>query len=233
MGKKPRPSQLLFVFLYSLPEGSPDMACCLLHQKLQMLSCCIRHKLAHQQKLNTHSSSTIQTHSQSANISPEKPQMEKSAEFLTPVSSWTSDQWNESSNLPRKDSDSGSDDEFYEALETQEEGAEALEADHESERESKESEPETHQTGASEDITFCVSESQVPTSDNVTLPQKDPRIEKCEVEESELDSTVKVAVGSDANKSEAVVERVGALKPCGDLVLIATGEPLYIPITQV
>ena len=27
--------------------------------------------------------------------------------------------------------------------------------------------------------------------------------------------------------------RSGVLKRCGDLVLIATGEPLYVPITQV
>ena len=27
--------------------------------------------------------------------------------------------------------------------------------------------------------------------------------------------------------------RVGALKQCGDLVLVAVGDPLYIPITQV
>ena len=29
------------------------------------------------------------------------------------------------------------------------------------------------------------------------------------------------------------VERVGVLRPCGELVLIATGEPLCVPITQV
>lgn len=29
------------------------------------------------------------------------------------------------------------------------------------------------------------------------------------------------------------VERVGALEPCGDLILIATGEQLYVPVTQV
>ncbi len=33
--------------------------------------------------------------------------------------------------------------------------------------------------------------------------------------------------------SHSDTERVGALKPCGDLVLVATGEPLYIPVTQV
>ncbi|XP_059181022.1 rab3 GTPase-activating protein catalytic subunit isoform X2 [Centropristis striata] len=32
--------------IYGLPEGSPDLRCCLLHQKLQMLNCCIERKRA-------------------------------------------------------------------------------------------------------------------------------------------------------------------------------------------
>ncbi|KAF7709908.1 rab3 GTPase-activating protein catalytic subunit isoform X2 [Silurus meridionalis] len=30
--------------IYGLPAGPPDLRCCLLHQKLQMLNCCIEHK---------------------------------------------------------------------------------------------------------------------------------------------------------------------------------------------
>ncbi|TSM60542.1 Rab3 GTPase-activating protein catalytic subunit [Bagarius yarrelli] len=32
--------------IYGLPPGPPDLRCCLLHQKLQMLNCCIEHKKA-------------------------------------------------------------------------------------------------------------------------------------------------------------------------------------------
>ncbi|KAF4086748.1 hypothetical protein AMELA_G00087890 [Ameiurus melas] len=32
--------------IYGLPAGPPDLRCCLLHQKLQMLNCCIEHKKA-------------------------------------------------------------------------------------------------------------------------------------------------------------------------------------------
>ena len=37
----------------------------------------------------------------------------------------------------------------------------------------------------------------------------------------------------DAGDPGEGVERVGALEPCGDLVLVATGNRLYIPVTQV
>ncbi|XP_037319315.2 rab3 GTPase-activating protein catalytic subunit isoform X1 [Pungitius pungitius] len=33
-------------FIYGLPAGPPDLRCCLLHQKLQMLNCCIERKRA-------------------------------------------------------------------------------------------------------------------------------------------------------------------------------------------
>ncbi len=32
---------------------------------------------------------------------------------------------------------------------------------------------------------------------------------------------------------ELILSRVGAERRCGDLVLVATGEPLCVPITQV
>ncbi|XP_064389082.1 rab3 GTPase-activating protein catalytic subunit-like [Halichondria panicea] len=160
------------VQLRDLPEGSPDMGCCLLHQKLQMLNCCIRHKISHEQKLNT---PNIHSNSQTSildttNLS--------SMEFQTPNTSIhsASHDFKEKSH-DSTDSDS---DEFFEAMESH-----------------------------GDDVAMDTSEQ----SDGVPVEIKEPR-DACE--------------GSGVGG----VDSVGALKPCGDLVLVATGNRLFVPITQ-
>ena len=160
---------------FSVSDASPDMRCCLLHQKLQMLNCCIKHKLEHQQKLKTsniktHSSHTVVSDSHS---SPSSANVD--IDFHTPISSLRE---------PKKQqSQSSSDDEFYEALEDVPQQAES-----EHETSGMEISEMDHEFHADEDRTANVAGDSV---------------------------------------------REGVLKQCGDLVLVATGQPLCIPITQV
>jgi hypothetical protein len=140
-----------------------------------MLNCCIKHKLEHQQKLNTpniktHSSDTVVSHSHSSPSSPD-------VDFHTPISSLRD----------QKDSQSSSDDEFYEALE---------DVPHQVESE--------HETSGME----------ISEMDSESHAGDDRRTANV------------VAVGGDS-------VREGVLKQCGDLVLVATGQPLCIPVTQV
>lgn len=159
----------LISFLFSISEDIPDMGACLLHQKLQMLNCCIRHKKSHEEKLHT------------PNIG-------------TNLSQSTSDQTAQQDHTPSDGSGSGTDDEFYEALETQED----------SDGKSK-SMTKTDPIDSSRQVTMNI-ESSPAVSDFGT---------------------------KESSESDSVQGRIGALQQCGDLVLIATGKPLCIPVTQV
>ena len=152
-----------------------------------MLNCCIKHKLSHQQKLNT---PNIKTHSSSNSLSYSQSSPSSSyIEFLTPSSSLKKP-------TQQKDignNSSSSEDEFYEAFED--------------------------------------------------VPQKvESEHETSEMETSESDNHLKLSVteectnnerSSDTMPLESLSERQGELKQYGDLVLINTGQPLYIPVTQV
>ena len=39
------------ILIPGLPEGAPDLATCLVHQKLQMLNCCILHRIEREEKV--------------------------------------------------------------------------------------------------------------------------------------------------------------------------------------
>ena len=158
------------------------MRCCLLHQKLQMLNCCIKHKLKHQQKLKTpnvktHSSEMVMSHSHSSPSSPD-------VDFHTPISSLREP--------TKEDSQSSSEDEFYEALEDM---PQQVELEYETSR---------------------------MEMDSVQASSED---------KDDIRGTTEAAVGGDDVCGYGV--REGVLKQCGDLVLVATGQPLCIPITQV
>ena len=159
------------------------MRCCLLHQKLQMLNCCIHHKLSHQQKLKTPNS---KTHSSAKNQSCSQSSPSHShSDFHTPLST-----------LPAQQSDEGngssSDDEFYEALE------------------------DVNQTVESENGNE-ICEMEISKSEDL------PSAEDCPTDNDG---------GGDCVPHEEG-DREGVLKQCGDLVLVNTGLPLCIPVTQV
>ena len=144
-----------------------------------MLNCCIKHKLEHQQKLKTpniktHSSDIVMSHSHSIPSSPD-------VDFHTPISSLREP--------TEQDSQSSSEDEFYEALEDVPQQVES-----------------EHETSGME-----ISEM-------------------ANIQESPLDKYT-----DDGRTTTDIADSVreGVLKQCGDLVLIATGQPLCIPITQV
>ena len=166
---------------------------------------------------------------------------EKSAEFVTPVQEGG-------------ESASGSEDEFFEALESQEqlllrdtdrdvenenvlegnEGSESLQNDDKTIpqavcHDSVESMEETHSQSMEETHSQSMEE---------THSQSMKRTHSQSMEE--IDSRTKVAHHgiseppfTDEWGRGVAVERVGALHQCGDLVLIATGQPLCVPITQV
>lgn len=170
---------IVFLTPFSVSDDSPDMRCCLLHQKLQMLNCCVKHKLEHQQKLKTpniktHSSDTVMSHS-----NPSSPDVD----FHTPILSLREP--------TEQDSQSGSEDEFYEALE---DVPQQVDSEHEP------------------------SGMEISEMDNVQ-------------EESSLDKYTDDGRRTTTEAADGV--REGVLKQCGDLVLVATGQPLCIPITQV
>lgn len=241
-----------------------------------MLNCCIQHKLAHEQKLNTPLSSHLKfpetdSHSmvdsstaQSTDpySTPEKlaQNLEKSSEFLTPASSlvFTQQEVDAGGGSP-----SGSEDEFYEALESQEQvsfsardastldgrdsnfledGEMDIDSENVSDRADKELKVEQIRIESSEPLTLGLGEDIEEAHSQSTEETHPQSVEKTHSQflgeiESRTKETQHEVVESHLppNRHDGGVasERVGALQPCGDLVLIATGEPLYVPITQV
>ena len=275
----------LSLLLPSLPEGAPDMSCCLLQQKLQMLNCCIRHKLAHEQKLNTpHLQSHSQSHSSQLkfpetnshstdNSSTAQPtdsdstpaklaqSLDQSAEFITPVSSLVFAQQEEDAcggspgGSPSAcggspgGSPSGSEDEFYEALESQEQLSFSTRDDSTLDHrdsavlEDREMDIDNEVVSGKADeeleVKHNIFESSQPQAlglgDSVesTKEAHSQSIEETHSWEETPHEVVEPHLPPSRHDGDMASERVGALQPCGDLVLITTGEPLYIPITQV
>lgn len=253
----------------SLPEGAPDMSCCLLHQKLQMLNCCIRHKLAHEHKLNTphrqphshyhdphsqdlkspetHSHSTVSVSTvQPADSSSTDKLVEKSAEFVPPVQEGG-------------DSASGSEDEFFEALESQEqlslsprdgttfeskdsrlrdtdrdvENENVLERNEGSESLENDGKTSIPQSVSVESMEEAHSQSMEETHSQSMKRTRSQSMEDIDSRTKVIHHGMSEPPLTDEQERGVAVERVGALHQCGDLVLIATGQPLCVPITQV
>ena len=138
------------------------MGSCLFHQKLQMLNCCIQHKKKRENSMTDITGAQARS-------------------SKTGSDSKTSH--SESDVTPNVE-DSDTDDEFFEALESQDQT-----------------------TSVNAKRTSKVKEVHLVESESSVVILEDPH---------EVESSLS-----------------GVLKRCGDLVLVATGEPLYIPITQV
>jgi len=85
--------------------------------------------------------------------------------------------------------------------------------------------PKSEGSDTDEDEFFEALESQDRGSSGSDESQRvdvDEKIDEDKEEEGEISGNVESESG-----------RSGILRQCGDLVLVATGEPLYIPITQV
>lgn len=78
--------------------------------------------------------------------------------------------------------------------------------------------------------------SKSRTSRTPSSSDSDEFYEALEIQDSEMPDSAEAMVSScdtADSGSEQLQDRVGALRQCADLVLVATGEPLYIPVTQV
>lgn len=76
------------------------------------------------------------------------------------------------------------------------------------------------------------SQDETPSGSARRNTEEELRREKTEeIDPAPVDSPGSSIDGAHELESES--GRSGILKRCGDLVLVATGEPLYIPITQV
>ena len=212
-----------------------------------MLNCCIRHKLAHEHKLNTphrqshshyhnphsqdlkspetHSHSTISVSTVQPSSTPDK----LTTEFVAPV-------------REEGESASGSEDEFFEALESQEQLSSSLRDG--STLENKDSRLRDTDI-EDENVLHRNEESESSQKDDKTsVPSAvchgdtveethSQSMEEVDVKTKMTHHGISDSSLTDERGMGVAVERVGVLRPCGDLVLIATGEPLCVPITQV
>lgn len=197
-----------------LPEGLPDMSCCLFHQKLQMLNSCIRHKTSQLQATPpghtpAHRITPNRTRSHSRDSTPKRAALTHSSSTSQsyshskdPISNPTSSKMSRTPS-GRNHTPSDDDDEFFEALETQED-ADGWGDWGEDSWASPLGDKST------------TAEPSPPSVDSRTLEPSPPPVDSRTLE-PELKSQ----------------ERLGALEQYKDLILIATGEPLYIPTTQV
>ena len=144
------------------------MGSCLFHQKLQMLNCCIQHKKKRENSMTDITGAQARSSKTGSD---------------SKTSHSESDTHDENYVTPNVE-DSDTDDEFFEALESQDQ----------------------------------------TTSVNARRTSKVKEVHLVESESS-------VVILEDPHEVESSLS--GVLKRCGDLVLVATGEPLYIPITQV
>ncbi|CAH2305375.1 rab3 GTPase-activating catalytic subunit isoform X2 [Pelobates cultripes] len=138
-----------------LASGPPDLKCCLLHQKLQMLNCCIGRKKARDE--GKKASATDFSSDKSPNRTANDPGESEKSKYEV-GKSW--DSW------------SDSEDEFFE----------------------------------------CHSDTE-------------------ELKESGQEATKKSS-SKDDSKEPLVLKPEGRLHQSGNLTLLSTGEPLYIPVTQ-
>uniref|UniRef100_A0A1X7ST99 Uncharacterized protein n=3 Tax=Amphimedon queenslandica TaxID=400682 RepID=A0A1X7ST99_AMPQE len=114
------------IALPSLGKSHPDMSCCLLHQKLQMLNNCILHKISHAKRLH-YSQLSGETSESKLSPSPEEQSPTSSLSFSQRIQCQISSEQQPLPQTPpsstgyHKSTSSDSDEEFFEAQETFEE----------------------------------------------------------------------------------------------------------------
>ncbi|XP_071942593.1 rab3 GTPase-activating protein catalytic subunit-like [Antedon mediterranea] len=206
-----------------LNSGSPNLGYCILHQKLQMLNCCISRKIARERRLKqTKSQTTAETNNENSSHQEitntkeiQSSSVSVSAEEEMVVDELQGSEWSVKSNK----TDSDSDEEFFECDD---------DSRHFDDKSSNSDEKEISEgksgslEGTSDDARTdtCPDASAVST---VTSQQISPE----EEEESSLGSIeTKNFVDSVAHQPE------GRLRQCDDLLLQSCEEPLYIPIMQ-
>ena len=277
------------------------MKCCLLHQKLQMLNCCIVHKIKHQKNSQPHKHTsdnsrplrrTLAPSTNSANT-PNKPidgtniaaldedkvygidataislagesqEEGGSGEVLTVLEDKFVESGSEgvTEDMVRKVLPSeSSDEEFYEALEEHEDDVKRTEVEVSSQTEKTEDECGKREKEGERDerkgdvlqiqdgTTTANESTTIPDSDNMSREigayVTDGSDHVTGVSSHVTDGSDHVTVTSghvtdgndhvtdDSDHVTGSNEAMGRLQLFGDLILIATGDPMYIPITQV
>lgn len=179
-----------------------------------MLNNCIRHKVSHTQKLHFQPSSLSKPSASTRGSSTEP-------EYHSPVSSLSFSQrvhqQVSKSNSPPSNS---SDDEFYEAQE-------ALDSD----QNGGNSEPSTDKDKGHLKIDSSKNTSELSTESPSLTPKKlDLEPTSIDPLSSSLTDNIEEEI---IQKLDTSHNRSGALEQCKDLLLLATGEPLFVPETQV
>ena len=172
-----------------------------------MLNSCIRHKISHTQKLYYKSSPS---HKSSKSTAPRESSTEHHDSPLSSLS-FSQRQVSHQAKTTPIASTSSSDDEFYEAQE-------ALDSDENNE---KINEPLTEQKQSKE---------TEPRDHPISLTPKTLELEPTSIDPLSVNFDDEEEI---IQKSNIGQERNGALHQYKDLLLLATGEPLFVPETQV
>lgn len=183
-----------------------------------MLNNCIRHKITHTQKLySTSNCSQSETRNSS-----------QDSEFQSPTSSLSFSQ-RVSRQVSQEDSipnvlrtSNSSDDEFYEAQE-------ALDSDSNSH---SKTENESGKTPVKNDLRTDNLFEETNHSESPRIASKKLLLEPVSIDPLSLFAN-EDEIGPPPIHQEIRVGRIGALEPYKNLLLIVTGEPLYVPETQV
>ena len=231
------------------------MSCCLLHQKLQMLNCCILHKIEHQRKHSdpatltppvSQPSSFPQNVDHSNSAADEKCELLQSncahAQLTSEDETTSKGNCKDDKTTSKADDEDGiehttddarrislsesSDEEFFEAQEHPEVDESITETESLSNQSEHSSEIGEGKGQEMEGSSFETTNDENKSDESELIVVTNTADQKQDFAMS--DSTTTIMVSGDMEESA-----LGRLRPCGDLVLVATGKPMYIPITQV
>ncbi|CAH1790436.1 unnamed protein product [Owenia fusiformis] len=197
-----------------LDKSIPNMGCSLIHQKLQMLNCCIERKVKREAKLAEVNSGILHASASTSSINTGKPGDMDYIETSN-VTEETNNVAMETDNITmetavQSDAESSTDDEeFFEcnenSSETSTKSNQSKQSDFKTINESSTSQNKNSDSDAASesDIPEKISESSNPSSQ--IPPTKTPI---------------------------SPIKPDGRLRQCGDLLILDTEIPLYIPVTQ-
>ncbi|XP_071792280.1 rab3 GTPase-activating protein catalytic subunit-like isoform X2 [Asterias amurensis] len=210
-----------------LASGNPNMGCCLLHQKLQMLNCCIARKKAREDRQSKPQASPDSS-SFSAPTPDQTPFSWNSSEaaspdngFITPSASSSQLTRDELSPVGDNPSPVGDDPVVT--------------------KDSTDGWEVTINSDSEEEFFECADDSysESPSKSASALESSEMEVEvgeeSDEVDAKEDATRTEKDGGSSMVKSDSLTIKkkpVGRLRQCGDLKLLNRDEPLYIPVTQ-
>ena len=214
---------------------------CYCYSFMQMLNCCIQHKISHAQRRRTPSSSPART----SRSSVEPDQFHSPSSSLSYSQRVAGQEETMITTETRKDEDSkndfhscsSSDDEFFEAFETPKSETSLQKSIKELSLDStlKMDSPSVRPKSA--DLKpVAVDPLSLTTDDDYTIPSSTTTSGTVAVTTDVASTTIAGDTCTNEETeggSNTPYTRVGALEQYKDLILLRTGEPLYVPETQV